>query len=311
MYQIYIDNSKSENKGKFEINFDPGIEFADGDTIALTALSIYNSIYNISEYYPNNKFYIYKTNGTLPAVTNSSRVVASDSGASGNNLYTITLPNGQYSLTNIDTFIAKNTGDWDSVNNVLKDYVNRILIIGGDSTTSRFTVDMTNDSDLDILFKVGDTTSTKLAYLMGCDMSILGNSYDQITVNGDDYWSLRLYRINHSVIGNNGFQTGEIMMGVRMINLKIKNNVIAGGYDSQSNNSDTVFAFAFSVSPGSIEVFNPTNPIYLNVLATNQALGRLQFEIQDQAGNRLNENVSEIMSFTLTLNDKYRKATVN
>jgi len=56
MYQIYIDNSKSENKGKFEINFDPGIEFADGDTIALTALSIYNSIYNISEYYPNNKF---------------------------------------------------------------------------------------------------------------------------------------------------------------------------------------------------------------------------------------------------------------
>ena len=66
-----------------------------------------------------------------------------------------------------------------------------------------------------------------------------------------------------------------------MINLKIKNNVIDGGYDSQSRNSDTVFAFAFSVSPGSIEVFNPTNPVHLNILATNQALGKLQVGIQD------------------------------
>jgi hypothetical protein len=304
MYQIYCDNASSPNKGKFELNFEPGIEFPENSTMALTALSMYNSIYNISEFYPNNLFYIYRTGSELPTVLNSSREEKQD----GENwLYTITLPNGQYSLTNIDTFIAKNSGDWDTNNNILKDYMYRNLTISGDSTTSRFNIDMT--SSIDVLFKVNDTTSNKLAYLMGLDMSIQGTDADKITIDAIDYWSLRNYKANRNILGNNGFQVGEIMNGLRMINLKIKNNVIDGGYDSQSRNSDTVFAFAFSVSPGSIEVFNPTNPVHLNILATNQALGKLQFEIQDQSGNSLNQNISEIMSFTLTIDDS--RMTVN
>ena len=60
MYNIHVDNSKSINKGTFNLEFNPPIEFNENDKLALTNLSMYNSIYNISEYYPNNKFIFIK-----------------------------------------------------------------------------------------------------------------------------------------------------------------------------------------------------------------------------------------------------------
>jgi hypothetical protein len=110
MYNIHVDNSKSINKGTFSLEFNPPIEFGENDKLALTNLSMYNSIYNISEYYPNNKFYFYKTNGTISSYGSST--TEEQNGA--HYLYTTTFPNGQYGVGNIDSFLAKQLNDWDS-----------------------------------------------------------------------------------------------------------------------------------------------------------------------------------------------------
>ena len=295
MYNIHVDNSKSLNKGTFSLEFNPPIEFNENDKLALTNLSMYNSIYNISEYYPNNKFYFYKTNGTI---THGSSTTEQQNGA--NYLYTTTFPNGQYGVGNIDSFLAKQLNDWDSTENNFKPYSERKLVISGDSATSKF--DITLTPGYDVLFKVNDT---KLAYLMGFDMSINGDSNDQITINGIVYWSLANYRVNKGFSGdNNGFQIAEILNGLRTIHLKIKNNLVWGGYDRLSDNSDTVFAFAFTVGSGSIEIFNPPKATFLNILAVSQPINKLIFDITDQDGNSLNKNVAETCSFTLTIDDR-------
>jgi hypothetical protein len=104
MYPIYVDNSDAVNKGTFSKSFDPPIEFTEGDTMALTSLSMYNTIYNISEFIPNNKIYFCRINSNDLSATMSKSVSVIQNGSTGNYLYTATLPNGQYTVEKIDIF---------------------------------------------------------------------------------------------------------------------------------------------------------------------------------------------------------------
>ena len=55
-YNLYITSKEAENKGQWSVRYNPPIEFPENSKVALTQLAMYNSIYNISQHFPNNKF---------------------------------------------------------------------------------------------------------------------------------------------------------------------------------------------------------------------------------------------------------------
>ena len=182
------------------------------------------------------------------------------------------------------------------------DYQNRKLVIDSNDATSRFTFYYTS-TKYDILFKVNDTTSKKLAYLLGLDMSILGTAADKKTINGVQYWSLNLYKSNRSITSTDALQIAEINNGITSIHLKILNNLIYGGRDAISDRSDTVFSFTFTTAPSFLEVFKPAVPTFLNITATGYAIDKLVFQLTDQDNNPLGKNVIENTSFVLTVQE--------
>ena len=301
-YNLYITSKDAKNKGEWEVRYNPPIEFPDRSKVALTQLAMYNSIYNISEHFPNNKFYLQaigSANFLSPVQSGTGEYVIDSS----NRLYTITIPNGQYSVEGFDEYIATQTGDYDFSTGSLLDYSNRKLVIDSNEATSKITF-YYSSSKYDILFKVNDTTSKKLAYLLGLDMSLNGTSSDKKTINGVQYWSLNLYKSNRSITSTDALHIAEINNGITSVHLKILNNIIYGGRDAISDNSDTVFSFTFTTAPSFLEVFKPAVPTFLRIVSTGYAIDKLKFQLTDQDNNPLGNNIIENTSFVLTVEEE-------
>lgn len=247
MYNLFFTTKAAVNKGKFTIQFpNEGLYFKDGTKLAISALNVYNSIHNISEYRKNNVFYIKL--GTILDLTGLDNISSVHEDA-GNSIYVykITFPNGQYQAAAMDEFIAKRIGDWSEETNDYVAFANRKLRISVDPSFGKFAI-YQNDTT-NVLFKVGDAYSQNLAYLMGFDLSIDGTSSDKTTYNSVVYWDLAKYRNNHTNDGDLGFQKGNISNGRTAVHLHFRDNIVFGGFDASGSQSDTIFAFDFTVKP--------------------------------------------------------------
>ena len=86
--------------------------------------------------------------------------------------------------------------------------------------------------------------------------------------------------------------------------MKILNNIIYGGRDAISDNSDTVFSFTFTTAPSFLEVLKPAVPTFLRIVSTGYAIDKLKFQITDQDNNPLGNNIIENTSFVLTVEEE-------
>jgi hypothetical protein len=310
MYNINVSSKGNDNKGKFDVLFDPPIYFKPGTTIALRQMNIYNAIYNISSARQNNIFYIYAlNNNTLSNLTS----IYSSGGAT---LYQMTIPDGIYSVSALDNYFAKQLGDWDTTKNAPEDYNLRKIVVGGDNTSGRFTFDILSTADYDIVWKMNNIESTNSMNFFGFNFTTanpVGNTdggngpLDYIDIDGKGYWSLNTYRTNHGITSLSGFQGARINNGLLNINLRITNNLIFGGYTTDSISSsvnDILHSFSFSVPTGYLENIDVRNLIYLPVISTNHPIDRFSIVLTDQDNSEsISSNLFEDWSFSIVVNE--------
>ena len=299
MYNLFFTSKNATNKGKFDIDFPSqgGLWFNQGTKIAVANLNVWNSIYNISTFRNNNVLYFkFATALNITGIDNIEKIHDN-----GTNIwvYKITLANGMYSANELDKYVAKLIGDWDTATDDLKSFSNRKLKISANTTFSKFDIYLATGTDM--LFAENSITSKNIAFLLGFDMSIDGTGADKVTYNSISYWSTTTYRTNKNNNGNLGFQIAKIQNGRTAIHLHIRNNIIFGGYDSSGSTSDTVFAFDFTEAVGYLQTFNVNNLTWLDVVATNRNINQLTFEFTDQDNEPIGENLYENCSFVLVV----------
>jgi hypothetical protein len=300
-----VGNTTSANLA-YLLGFDMSISGTENDKTYFEKKYTFNAATN------TNKIYI-KSNSSI----SDDNVTELDTDSSTYWVYEVLIDDGTYTATTLNTFITDIIG------------ANK-MTISSDTTSEKFSIVLENSTDL--LFKVGDTTSTNVANILGFNMSSDGTASDKTTYDSIDYWDLTKYRSNHSVgtnlsintiasvyteivwdltkyranhtlNGNLGIQVAKIQNGRTNIHLHLRNNIIFGGYDASGSQSDTIFAFDFTSAPGYLQTFNVTNLTWLNVVATSRYLDRLEFEFTDQDGNALAENMYEDCAFALVVKE--------
>lgn len=180
MYNLYINTTGSNNKGKFKIDYrNKPLDFDEGTKIAFNNMLMYNSINNISQNLGNNVLYIlveayegsYASSAGLTYDPNlpTQKIGSSQDSEGfypcehvqkdyptfddifiktidGKKIYKIVLPDGQYSIEALDEAIAiRLTADIDTSSKLhnLKDDNSRYLIVTAEPTYGkvRFMID--------------------------------------------------------------------------------------------------------------------------------------------------------------------------
>tara|TARA_Y100000361_G_C11141958_1_gene335660 strand:+ start:233 stop:1297 length:1065 start_codon:yes stop_codon:yes gene_type:complete len=328
MYNIYATSSGKDNHGSFKLDYvDPPIIFQRGTKLALLNLMTWNNIYNISAARKNNIFWVRKITGS--GTTNGYEAIDSNhdtdskkiSLSGGGHLLRIVLPDGQYSIEALDKEIAIRIGDdLESGSEVLlKEDSLRAFRLEANDTYNK--VDFHYSStDYDIVFPKNDTEApvkNSILNFLGLQDIAVASNETTLTHNstggagsetGHGVWSggsRVYYSLNAAVSGTNSRiapSIADVNNGLTNLNLRLRNGIINGGKESShGGESDILYSFNITSSPGYPQNDAPPNLTWLEVKAVETPITELFFEYTDQNGTPLGTNMADESSFTIVV----------
>ena len=154
---------------------------------------------------------------------------------SGTNFYTVTIPDGNWSVTSLNDYIngvMKSNGHSNVVNSV--DVFD--VTISPNFNTGLVDITLTNNYHLRF-------TSSTFHNLLG---------FNSVTLTTT----------------SSSTKAVDITNGITSLNIRA--SIATGSIDANGNNSDILFSFTPTVSPYSYISINPTNPIYVPINTHNQ-----------------------------------------
>lgn len=230
-----------QDKHNFSIDYNNiTLPYEKDYEIALVQYSMPYSWHNLSSKYNNNVF-SYSTNG-------------------GGSYTNITIPNGNYSIEELNDYIAATLG-------------NTNIVIQANFNTGRVEVVLANNHGIDF------SVANSFRGLLGFDSALIVNT-------------------SGATATTSATNPADINRGIEAISIHsdlvdAKNSLLNEKF------STSIFSFVPKTSPQSILAENVPNPIYVGV-SIHGPLGRIQFSVRDNLGNIIDlEGESITLTFHL------------